>query len=61
MEEFATPLRQADIADSMRTALAIVWDDGSAQRDAPLRLPPTAITEYTVALTADSILARSTR
>jgi len=34
---------------------------GSAHRDAPLRPPPTAITEYAVVLTADSILARSTR
>jgi hypothetical protein len=34
---------------------------GSAHRDASLRLPPTAITEYAVVLTADSILARSTR
>ena len=34
---------------------------GSAHRDAPLRLPPTAIAEYAVVLTADSILARSTR
>ncbi len=33
----------------------------AAHRDAPLRLPPTAITEYAVVLTADSILARSTR
>ena len=36
-------------------------EGGSAHRDAPLRLPPTAITEYAVVLTADSILARSTR
>src|SRR3954452_2661781 len=34
---------------------------GSAYSGAPLRLPPTAITEYAVVLTADSILARSTR
>jgi hypothetical protein len=33
----------------------------SAHRDARLRLPPKAISEYAVALTADSILARSTR
>jgi hypothetical protein len=30
-------------------------------RDAPLCLSPTAVTEYTVVLTADSVLARSTR
>jgi hypothetical protein len=34
---------------------------GSAHHDAPVRLPPTAIAEYAVVLTADSILARSTR
>src|SRR6266478_1739399 len=57
-----TPLRQADIADSMRSAQAMVWDGvWQRYRDAPLRLPPTAITEYAVVLTADSILARSTR
>jgi hypothetical protein len=32
----------------------------ATRRDAPLRLPPTAITEYAVVLTADSFLARST-
>jgi hypothetical protein len=40
----------------------MVWDGvWQRYRDAPLRLPPTAITEYAVVLTADSILARSTR
>src|SRR5215472_10964178 len=58
MEWFATPLRQADIADSMRSAQG---RGVAAHLDAPLRLPPTAITEYAVVLTADSILARSTR
>src|SRR5690242_12301728 len=44
MEWFATPLRQADLPDSMRSAQAIVWEEcGNAHRDAPLRLPPTAI------------------
>ena len=33
---------------------------GRAHRDAPLRLPPTAITGVRLVLTADSILARST-
>ena len=62
MDWFATPLRQPDVADSMRSAQAIIWD-GVRQRAscAPFRLPPTAITEYAVVLTADSILARSTR
>ena len=34
---------------------------GSAHRDAPLRRRWSAITEYAVVLTADSIFARSTR
>jgi hypothetical protein len=58
-EWFATPLRQAAKADSMSSAQKAGCR--GAHRDAPPRLPPTAMTEYTVVLTADGVLGRSAR
>jgi hypothetical protein len=55
------PLHQADIADSRKSAQAMVWD-GVWQRIVTHRCAARRQqSEYAVVLTADSILARSTR
>src|SRR4051794_16771621 len=46
---------------SRRSPINSLGQGVAAHHDAPLRLPPAAITEYAVVLTVDSIVARSTR
>src|SRR4029077_14369334 len=54
----AAPNLQIAIATLPAIAAMMTWSEPECS--APLPLPPTAITEYAVVLTADSILARST-